>query len=504
MNFFRSTACRPSISVIVLVCSILVAEFVRADDDASADGDSVDFAESSAVEMESTESSERSEGIGVEGAGLIGGDSNYLFEELDGSGHSENDDYDRYHEEAFVRPGIADRDSSFVPYRAARRLGKGLRAHFESGVGYDSNTLLNDGGHRSPTHPDKGNRGGTVSWFRFGVGYKGGRDASEGRRFIYGFDVGGDLFAYDRGSTEFGRGNAEPYFAPYIGVIGAKTQVRLSTRYDLSEGNYLYSSDARREAPVAESQTWGFNLTVTRTLDRGSLNYALNYRQLDFDADTFLNDQESIINDISYLYGPPSMPKTRLGAGFRWGVYDTTFNPDEQFYEPSLRLNFDPTPKTNLYGRVGYAFREFDTARAIEPGGRSTYALGSRWRATERIRVGLETYRDFSPSIVSAGESFDSDGVKLRLNYASPFWRLHFGAHAAYERADYHSNFAGVRSTREDDFFRFGLKAGRPINLVSWIDTSISLFYDYSQNNSNDREGSFDRHFTGLRFSGSL
>jgi len=406
-------------------------------------------------------------------------------------------------EQSFLRPGLIQDEGMLVPFQAAQTLARGFRMRAETGVGYDSNTLLSNGGYRSPTHPDRGRVGGAVSWLRFNVGYSSGADR-DGRKIFYGFDIGGDVFSYDRGRTRSGRGTVEPTFAPYVGIRGAKTTVRLGSRYRFGDGNFLYSYDARREAPVAESHTYGYNLSVTRDLPRGRLGYIYDFRRIDFDSDTLLNDQDSRIHDLSYLHDLPSMPKTSLGLGFRFGTTDTVANPDTKLFEPSLRVNYAATAKTALNGRVGYSFRDYTGPQSIGSDGRMSYALGANWLASQRVRVGIQAYRDFSPSFVSAGQSYDTDGVSLQLNYASPFWLLHFQSHMGFERADYYSTVLGGASNRKDDYFRWGVSAGRPVRLVRWLDTSISVFYDYSENQSNDFQGAFDRHFTGLRLTGTL
>lgn len=454
------------------------------------------------------------EGIGLPAAegivldpGISGTETVYEYADLAGDGSPVAfEGEEEYLDERFIRPGIADSGSSLVPFRAAQRLAKGLRATMESGYGYDSNTLLNNGGYSSPTHPDIGHRGGAVTWFRLGVGYSNGSSNAAGRRFLYGFDFGGDIISYQDGRNDGGRDAAEPYFSPFVMFVGGKTSVRITGNYDLSEGNYLFSQDQRREAPTAEAQTYGFNVAVKRELARGTFGYIFSYRKTDFDADTFLNDQHSAIHDLSYLHQPTGMPKTSVGGGFRFGGYDTARNTDQSFYEPSFRISHAATAKTSVDGRFGYMFRDnSDPASDAGEYGRFTYALGFNWNMTERTRLRLEGYRDFSPSFVSAGESFDSDGIRASTNYASPFWRLSMSAHLGYERADYYSNSTSVASSgRRDGYFTGGVNVSRPVNLTRWMDTSVSLFYDYSENDTNDQNAAFDRHFTGIRFTGSL
>jgi len=448
-----------------------------------------------------------SDSIGARGRADNEVDPTFYVEGLDGlegSGETQ-EEYRAYLDQRFVRPGVASAGSTLTPFRVATPLMKGIRVSTETGVGYDSNLLLNGGALGSPAQQNLGNRGGGIAWFRLNTGFSFGQDTSAGTRIIYGINIGGDLISYDSGANARGRGAAEPYLSPYVGVIGAKTTVILSTSYDLSQGSYLPGESFRREDPIAASQTWGFNLSVTRNLNRGTLGYILSYQNINFDTGTFLNDQESIIGDISYMHQPLGMPKTSVGVGIRHGVYKTAANPDNRFIDPSLRVSYLASAKTSFDGRIGYTFEDFDDPGAIGPDGTLSFAFGSNWAITERTRLRVEGYRDFLPSFVAAGQSFDTTGVRGELNYLVPFWRLSASAYLGYEQADYYATLAGAAATnRRDGFVRAGAQIGRPLAIFKRIDTSVSLFYDYVNNDSNDLYSQFDRHFTGIRFSASL
>ena len=432
------------------------------------------------------------------GMGRTEVDQTFYVEGLDGleSVDETQEEYQEYLNERFVRPGVASAGSTLTPFRVATPLVKGVRISTETGVGYDSNPLLS-------SVPGTANRGGGVFWFRLNVGYGNGFDTADGTRVLYGFDIGGDFISYDSSANANGRDAAEPYIAPYIAVVGAKTTVKLSASYDLSQGSYLPGESFRREDPIAASHTTGFNLAISRELDRGTLGYILSYQSIDFDANTFLNDQDSIIGDLSYMHQPANMPKTGVGVGVRHGKYDTVANPDVTFWEPSLRLSYLASAKTSFDGRIGYSFQDYNGG-AIGPDGEFTFAFGSNWSITERTRLRVEGYRGFNPSYVSPGQSFNATGVRGQLNYAVPFWLLNLSAYLGYEQADYYATLVGSATNRRDGFVRAGAEVGRPLALFRRIDTSVSLFYDYVDNDSNDVFAEYDRHYTGLRFSASL
>jgi len=393
------------------------------------------------------------------------------------------------------RPGTRDPSARFQqPFRGtAGYLIKGLNLWIDTGAGYDSNARL------SRDEDDT-----MVTWFDFGGNWDGDLSLGDGDFFFYGINVGGALFSFGSDDARSSSASFDPSLNPYVGLRGRKTLLRLDGYYDLFEGNDYFYDQNNRESRASEGQSTSYRLSGTRLFKRGTLEGVADYTMQEFDDNRALNDQDSWLVDLGYYHNPHRMPKTDIGGGVRFGEYITSRNPDLFFYEPSLRFRHRQTLKSSLDGRLGYMFREYSGANAGGNRGDITLALGGDWRATERMTFRVEGYREYRTSLVSIGEDFEVTGASLSWRYRLPWWRMHFNATGAWEKADYESNTILPGSGRDDDYFRFSADLSRPIDIFSWMDSSLSLFMNYRENASSEGFNDFSQTFTGVRLRGSF
>ena len=66
-------------------------------------------------------------------------------------------------------------------------------------------------------------------------------------------------------------------------------------------------------------------------------------------------------------------------------------------------------------------------------------------------------------------------------------------ARVGFENAEYDNG-------REDDFLRLGLSVSRPVSLSQDLNGSVSVFYNYNENESSEVLSSFDQTLAGVRF----
>ena len=66
-------------------------------------------------------------------------------------------------------------------------------------------------------------------------------------------------------------------------------------------------------------------------------------------------------------------------------------------------------------------------------------------------------------------------------------------ARVGFENAEYDNG-------REDDFLRLGLSVSRPVILAQDLNGSVSVFYNYNENESSEVLSSFDQTLAGVRF----
>lgn len=329
-------------------------------------------------------------------------------------------------------------------------------------------------------------------------GFTFSKGSESGRGTFYGFNYTGNSFFYEDSPAQAGRDNLNHRFGADFGVNGSKTKVRFATSYFHNSGNSLDFADFDREVRAAESDDFGFDLSVVRQLPHGSIEVGTGYSLRDFEAGTLLNDGSGYYGDFAWFYRPGFAPRSSYGFGVKAGSDNFDRNGDQEYVTPSFRWRYRLSGKTNLYSSVGQEFRSTSGL-----GGRDTnnfvYRTGVTWAATAKTTLDLNSYRTVSPSYVTGGEDFRSTGVILVMSHQLP-GNFSLSTSAGYETADYfQTGLGGVPSGREDDYFRLGVNLGHPLRLTDHLQGDVSVFYNYNENSSNSNLVEFDQHITGVR-----
>ncbi len=353
------------------------------------------------------------------------------------------------------------------------------------GGGYDSNVFLSEVDEVESW----------LSWVSLGANFN-SRPVGSGA--FFGFDVSGSNYFYEDARADNGRDSGELAAGAFAGIRGAKTEIRLDTDFQLRNGNTIDYSNIDREILRADSDTVNVSLSGYRIFPRSKVTGFAFWRDIDFSGPSRLNDSTLIMGDVGWLYRPGFAPKTHIGLGLRGGEYDTRGNVDQTFLEPSIRLEYAASAKTSVNARFGAQFIEYDGDTAIDETSQFSGSLGVSWQAAPGTRVGVEAYRDFNPSYTSVNQSFTMTGFRLNLNQRLPYDFTGL-MQVAYESADYFSTVRGASVNRDDDYVRLGLTISRQVNLVSFLDTTISGFVHWNNNDSNISSAEFDQLFTGVK-----
>jgi hypothetical protein len=315
----------------------------------------------------------------------------------------------------------------------------------------------------------------------------------------YGANVNGHLFSYETGRADGGRDNVEPMLNVYVGMRGAKTNVRVDSQFRINNGNVADLSDTEREQRRADSSDYNVTLSGQRTMAHGYMTGAFSVDSRDFGVGTGLNDTFGQMADWGWFYRPAATPKTDFGFGLRAGKFDTENNFLQTYVQPSLRVNYAMSAKTQVFSRFGYDLRDFDGVGSIGSTSAFVYELGAKWSPTRRIGLQSSIYKDFSPSVVSGFEDFNRSGIRSSATYALPWWGLQWRSECAFERADYFSTLSGVTSERADDYWLFGSTLSRSFAISELFTGDVALFYYLNSNDSTIQVNEFDQHFTGVR-----
>ena len=392
-------------------------------------------------------------------------------------------------EKALVIPdstvGSASADLRDIVQAVDDRVNFKIRVN--GGMGYDSNTKLTSSNEV----------GGFVTWVSVGASVDVGDQSALG--LYYGVATVGNVFAYDSKLAQGGRNLTEPMVNAYVGMRGAKTNVRVSSMFRLNNGNIVDYTDTQREQRRAQSKDYNVTVFGQRTMDHGYATGSIAIDNRNFARGTRLNDTQSLLADTAWFYRPGFAPKTNFGLGMRAGQFDTTNNVNQSYLQPSLRVNYNYSSKTTVFGRLGYDFRNYDGTGSIGSTQSLVYELGSSFRPTTRLTLRSSVYKDFNPSVVSRNEDFNRAGVRGSANYMLPWWSLRLGFDGSYEHADYFSTLVNVNSVRRDDYWLFGTSLGRNFDVGRSLTGNVTAFYYYTTNASTVAFNNFADHFTGVR-----
>jgi hypothetical protein len=337
----------------------------------------------------------------------------------------------------------------------------------------------------------------SASLFAFSYGFDVKRGDSGSRGGYYGFDYGGQAFAYTDAATALGRDPFEHSLGSYIGVNGGLTKIRFDLDYHRTNGNSLQFDQIQRETRRIASNDYNFNLSIVRDISRVSLEMTTGYLLRDFDAGTGLGSSESSFGDIAAFVTPSFAPKTNIGGGFRFGTDNYDVSVEQNFFTPSVRWRYQLSSKTSLHSSLGYEFRSSDAPGSVDSEN-LVYNGGVNWNATSKTTFGLDFYRRVTPSYLLAGEDSTLTGASLRMSNRLP-GQFRLSTRLGYEDAGYFANGAAVSSGREDQFLRLSMDLSHPLRVTEKVRGEWGLFYNHNQNDSTLAPFEFEQNVVGAR-----
>ncbi|MGV8998269.1 MAG: outer membrane beta-barrel protein [Parvibaculaceae bacterium] len=210
-------------------------------------------------------------------------------------------------------------------------------------------------------------------------------------------------------------------------------------------------------------------------------------------------------------------------------------NRDRQQYEEALRLGYDISPDTNAYVQGTLNQRIYDLTMPVVAVNRDSdgYAVvvGSDFRLSNLMQGGIFVgYQEQAYDDLTLAES---SGLAYGANlewYVTPLTTLTFEAASTIEEtttvgaSGYNAQTAGIRFDHEllrnvllngrvsyesDDYEGMSrtddkIRAGLGVDYLMNRNFSLSLGYDYTDNNSNVMGNDYKRNVVGLTLSGKL
>ena len=337
---------------------------------------------------------------------------------------------------------------------------------------------------------------GTSAWvaiFDFGFDVESGNQG--GRGFDYGFGYDGAVYWWDNTTAAADRDPFEHRLDGYVQVSGGKTRFRIGSDFYRNNGNAMDFVNANREARSAQSNEWGVNASLVRDLSRGSFEVGAAYNMRDFDAGAGLNDQDGYLVDFALFHRFAGAPKTSYGVGFRFGSDDSSGNVDQDFHTTSIRWRYQASSKTSAFSSLGLENRSrpIGTGRSTATGDVDNFVFdaGFKWQVSPKTGLDLYVTRNVRPSYFGINSDYESLAGVAQVSHNLPgLYTL--DARVGFENAEYNNG-------REDDFIRLGLSVSRPVSLSQGLNGSVSVFYNYNDNDSSETFVSFDQTLAGVR-----
>lgn len=322
----------------------------------------------------------------------------------------------------------------------------------------------------------------------------------KGRGWYWGADVGSSIFSYsnsDRSPTG-GRDQGELDTSAFLGLRGAKTDVRFDVDYRLNNGSMIDFLDLDREAGRAQGNDIAFKLGASRRFDHSQLTGYAQWAESNYNSDSFLNDISHFAGDVGWLFSPGFAPRTDVGAGFHVGSYSTERNFDQESYEPSFRFNYRMSPKTTLWGRVGYTFIDYEGLGAVGDHGFTSFGSGIKWAPTAKTWFEVTASRDVRPALVYSNQDYYWNHYQFTVGHLLPAnWSLR--SYVSYDSGEYFSTVSNGVANRQDDYWRLGGDISHPLNIFDRFSGQISAFYYFNANESTVSVADFEQVFTGMK-----
>ena len=143
-------------------------------------------------------------------------------------------------------------------------------------------------------------------------------------------------------------------------------------------------------------------------------------------------------------------------------------------------MDWRPTGKSRIRGRLGYTIHKNDTNSARDFG-RVTWKFDYHWKATGKTRVELSTWRVIRPVDDPVAIFVEDTGVSL-LPFWEPTTKISVRSELSYFKRDYSggSATAGAVGDRLEDIYTVAFGVGyRPVRQVLF-----EVVYDYQNRTS--------------------
>jgi hypothetical protein len=234
---------------------------------------------------------------------------------------------------------------------------------------------------------------------------------------------------------------------------------------------------------------------ATRNLINNSLrfSYDLSHKTA-LTAEGFANiaTYQTFFN--SYEFGAKAgaqyqiLQKVSVGPEAVIGFLNVVDSPFQVYEQIRLRATYNATGKVSFEGSAGVEFRQFDSENRTF----FVFSLAANYRPFAGTAITLRGYRNLYGSAALEGQDFIATGIELVFTQRF-FQRIYLTIATGYENDEYIAVAEDTNAGRVDNYVF--VRPAIAYAFTKWV--SISVFYEYRDNFSNESEFAFYNNRVG-------
>jgi len=237
-----------------------------------------------------------------------------------------------------------------------------------------------------------------------------------------------------------------------------------------------------------------YNTTVSGNYDfTDKTSFEANLYQILYDYEASVSTREwASVNWLNYRL----FPKIDLAAGAGAGYVQAEPGTDAVYEKIEGRTTYEPTAKMSYTLHTGLEFRQFQGGAASGDLISPIFGLEGRYQPYDATSLGLRARREVRPSNVLANQVSVNTGVSLQ--FRQRFFQKYFlSLTGGYENAEYETTVQTAEQPGKYDYYFFRTDLAYEFKSQA----SVSLFYQYQDNDSNQALNGYQNNQVGLGFS---
>lgn len=223
---------------------------------------------------------------------------------------------------------------------------------------------------------------------------------------------------------------------------------------------------------------------------QANFNYAFSEKtSADLAAQYAISDYETLLSSQNFsastFFNYTFSPKLTLGMGATLGeTFSQQPNPNQTYYQFSLRTSYEATGKISVGGTFGLEVRTTDASSELQVG--PVFSLNAVYLPFDGTSLSLLATRQVSPSAVQGGQTYTSTDLSVSLRQRF-FQRFFTTLTVGYQNLSYTSTVTGASANREDNYYF--VQPG--VNFVVHENINLGIGFLHRQSQSTTTVGGF-------------